>query len=71
VAVGCGRDSRIRGRIGLWVFVRLVCVCVIVYFLEKMFLAIQKYYVWFLSHFSSLTSDIIKSSCINYTLLIL
>jgi hypothetical protein len=30
VAVGCGRDSRIRGRIGLWVFVPLVIVCSIV-----------------------------------------
>jgi hypothetical protein len=39
-----------------------VCVCVIVYLLEKMFLAIQKYYIWFLSRFSSLTSHIIKSS---------
>jgi hypothetical protein len=26
VAVECGRDSRIRGRIGLWVFVPLVIV---------------------------------------------
>jgi hypothetical protein len=27
VAVECGRDSRIRGRIDLWVFVPLVIVC--------------------------------------------
>jgi hypothetical protein len=26
VAVGCGRDSRIRGRIDLWVFLPLVIV---------------------------------------------
>jgi hypothetical protein len=26
VAVGCGRDSRICGRIGLWVFVPLVII---------------------------------------------
>jgi hypothetical protein len=31
VAVGCGRDSRIRGRIGLWVFVPLVIVRSIVF----------------------------------------
>jgi hypothetical protein len=42
-------------------------VCVIVYFLEKVFPVIQNYYFWFLSRFFSLTSHIIKSSCINYT----
>jgi hypothetical protein len=31
VAVGCGGDSRIRGRIGLWVFVPLVIVCSIAF----------------------------------------
>jgi hypothetical protein len=45
---------------------RSVCVCVIVYLLEQMFLAIQKYLSGFIAAPPSLTSHIIKSSGINY-----
>jgi hypothetical protein len=45
----------------------LACVCVCDrIFAEKMFLAIQNYVLVFIA-LSSLTSHIIKSSCINYT----
>jgi hypothetical protein len=43
-----------------------VCVCVIVYLLEQMFLAIQKHSSGLIATSPSLTSHIIKSSRINY-----